>query len=145
MHSVPAPAERELLKGQKPAKPDRRSRLKRLQDDDISPDWPVLLAGEMMAGWLLDAGPALPSGNGPAPLTQGEIRAWQQNTGITLTAWECQTLRLMSQAYVGELHAGEDPKHPAPYVDETKAPTARAKRARRAASSLRDSVRADAD
>jgi hypothetical protein len=56
--------------------------------------------------------------SGAAPVTYQEILAWSQLTGITLTAWESITLRLVSMAYCDSLHAGRNVSSFAPYEPE---------------------------
>lgn len=70
---------------------------------------------QYLIGYLLEVGPALPGSSGAVPITQGEIRAWQENTSIRLTPWEVRTLRLVSQEYVGELRAAAQPDRNAPF------------------------------
>lgn len=65
--------------------------------------------------YLMEIGPAASGGMGPTPISHAEIRAWQENTGISLTSWESRTLRQLSREYVGELIAGADRERQAPY------------------------------
>ncbi|MES2685489.1 MAG: hypothetical protein V4706_01640 [Pseudomonadota bacterium] len=66
--------------------------------------------------YLFDAGAFVSSGMGRAPLPHSEIKAWQDNTGIELTAWEASTLRTLSAEYVAGAHAAEDPDCKPPYA-----------------------------
>lgn len=111
----------------------------RMTDSGINPPMPPVLAGHRFLAWLYDAGPGLHTGQGLVPLSNAEIREWQQVSGLRLTRMEAQTLRELSQAFVGELNSASDRKRPAPYrVDEID--TAKAKQ--RAAQSMRDALRA---
>lgn len=112
LHSTPDPP-----KNQRGAA-DRRCRMQRMKDDGIEPAMPEMSAGHLLEV-LLEVGPALPGANGAVPLTHSELRSWQENTGIELSAWEARTLRALSREYVGELQAGCDPKRLAPYQPET--------------------------
>lgn len=101
--------------------PDRRNRLRRLTDQGREPALPDVEAPHLL-GYLHEIGPALPGMNGPAAITQGEIRAWQENTRIVLSPWEARTIRTASRAYVSELNLATDPKRPAPYAPQEEAP-----------------------
>jgi len=137
LRAVPDP--REPKQGEKPPPPDRLSRLQRMTDDGIEPPMPPVLAGHRFLNWLFDAGPGMHTGQGLVPLSSAEIRAWQQANGLRLTRQEAQTLRELSQAFVGELNSASDRTRPAPYrveeIDMTKAK-------QQAAQSMRDTLRA---
>lgn len=55
---------------------------------------------------------------GNVPVTHSEIRAWQDNTGIDLSAWEAQTLRRLSGEYLAQSQAAESTDCPAPWAAE---------------------------
>ncbi len=55
---------------------------------------------------LCSAGIAMP---GPVPLSYMEIRAWSELAGVELTPWEAETIRYMSDCYVGQLGKSRDP------------------------------------
>lgn len=63
------------------------------------------------------AGRALYSGMGAAPLTHGELRAYQHNSGVALNPWEIATLRRMSEAWCAELQRADDPAATPPYIE----------------------------
>ena len=44
------------------------------------------------------------AGMGDGPIVFTELHAWQQLSGIDLSAWEARTLRAMSRAYASEAH-----------------------------------------
>ena len=54
-------------------------------------------------------------GMGAAPLSHSEIRAWQDNTGEVLTAWEVKTLRRLSNDYLVAAQDAEKPNCKAPF------------------------------
>lgn len=60
-------------------------------------------------------------GMGSAPLSHGEIRAWMDNTGEALTAWEVRTLRRLSNDYLVAAQDAEKPTCKAPYRDPEEA------------------------
>ena len=70
-----------------------------------------------LLGVLFEIGPTVPAGMGAGPITHGEIDAWQRNTGIALSAWECRTLRRLSMDYLGESHKATARDCPAPWED----------------------------
>lgn len=82
-----------------------------------------------------------PSTGGEA-LSYAEIAAWIDLTGNVLTAWEVETLRRLSVAYLSEREEAKDPERPPPFSPEaeparpspdqsTPAPAGRASRPRR--------------
>jgi hypothetical protein len=89
--------------------------MKRIQDAGQEAMLPPAPTASRLIAWLLEVGPAMPGGASLAPLTHTEIRSWQLNTGLHLTAWEVRTLRELSQAYLTELHLGEKPDQAAPF------------------------------
>lgn len=66
--------------------------------------------------YLFDAGPALRSGMGDSPLTECEIRAWMNNTGIELSAWESRIVKRLSQEYMAEQQRATSPSADAPWT-----------------------------
>lgn len=76
------------------------------------------MACSYLIGYLWEMGPVLAGGFGHAPLTQGEIRAWQANVGITLQPWEARFMRRLSYEYIAETHRAESPDCKAPWSRE---------------------------
>jgi hypothetical protein len=60
----------------------------------------------------------MPGAMGAAPVTFGEIQAWQQQTGNELMPWEVLLLRRMSSAYVAEASEATRRDRPAPWLPE---------------------------
>lgn len=87
--------------------------------------------------YLFDAGPSMPSGLGEAPLTHGEIRAWQDNTGIRLSPSEARAVRRASIEYVAFRSRASNPSMPAPWDGHTVSDDEK----RAVAKSLRDTLR----
>ncbi len=71
-----------------------------------------------LVGYLDELGYNLNVGMGPFPLTQEEIRCWQDNTRVELYPWEVLALRTLSEAYVAQLALSRDRGAPAPYQAE---------------------------
>ena len=65
--------------------------------------------------YLLEVGPTMPSGLGPAPLTHVELRAWQADMAIELSPFEAQTLRRLSRVWITHAQRSEAADCPAPY------------------------------
>jgi hypothetical protein len=63
----------------------------------------------------MEIGPIESHGKVRVPFSWQTIRAWARATFTPLSAWEARTLRRMSVAYHGELHAAEDLARPAPW------------------------------
>lgn len=63
------------------------------------------------------AGGAMQTGMGLIPLTWQEIDAWARATSYneTLSPWELETIKRMSDAYASEYNRASDPKRPQPY------------------------------
>lgn len=96
---------------------DKRSRLKRQQDDGfLLASMPPLSSDYLTRVFFVD-GPALSSGMGQYPLTQQELESLQRNTGLELNPWEVRTLRRLSAEWLAESHKAESDDCPAPYTD----------------------------
>ena len=79
---------------------------------------PPLECGEHLIEHLWAAGPS----TGEGALTHGELRAYQDNTGVELTEWEVSTLRRLSIAYLNESHAAKKRDCPPPWKESAEAP-----------------------
>lgn len=106
------PATRAVAKGiaEKP-----KSRWDDMLAKGIEPPLPEIEFAGYLIDYLMEIGPALQGGAGPAVISQGEIRAWQQNTGIELMPWESTLLRRLSFEWIGEQRLAESPDRPAPW------------------------------
>jgi hypothetical protein len=127
-------------KGEEP----QRSRLqilrRDLQDESHAPEMPPVDAGAHLLGYLFEIGPTMPAGMGPGAISNTELRAWQDNTGIELSAWEARTIRALSRAYVSEYGEAGDPKRQAPWNAADDAEQ-RQRIAQNTAASMRASIR----
>lgn len=92
--------------------------MRRLQDAGREPVLPEVSLAPHLLTYLMEIGPTLPGGMGPAAITHGEIRAWQENTGVSLSSWEARTVRQLSRDYVSELCAASDRDRRAPYLPD---------------------------
>ena len=81
---------------------------------------PHVDAGAHLADYLFDVGPA----EGGEVLTFQEIEAWGRATGIVLDAWESETLRRLSAAYLAERMDAADEHRPPPTMGEIERPAA---------------------
>ncbi len=79
---------------------------------------PDVNAGMYLIHHLWDAGPVMQGASGAVPLSQSEIRAWQQNTGNELQPWEVRLLRRLSADYISAAQAAEKPNCPPPWAPE---------------------------
>jgi hypothetical protein len=78
-------------------------------------EMPPVDAGNHLLKHLFDVGPS----SGGEVLTYTEIANWIALTGNVLTAWEAETLRKLSVAYLNERDLAKDPERPAPYLPQT--------------------------
>jgi hypothetical protein len=101
------------------AKPE--SRAEAWKRKGIEPRMPPIDA-EYLIGYLWEAGPTMPGAAGAVPLTQSELRAWQENTGVDLQPWEVRILRRLSCDLVAEMRRAEDPVATPPYGELVRAP-----------------------
>lgn len=85
-------------------------------DQGLEPGLPeVAECFRHLIDYLFEVGPDMQTGMGATPLTHGELRAWQDNTGLGLEPWEANMLRRLSAEWIAERHRAEDPSAPAPY------------------------------
>ena len=54
-------------------------------------------------------------GMGECQLTHGELRAWQDNTGIQLLPWEVRAVRQLSLEYLIQSQQSTKPEYPPPF------------------------------
>jgi hypothetical protein len=74
-------------------------------------DFPPLEGADHLIDYLFSCGPT----SGGEALTFQEIRAWMDLTGRILTAWEAETLRVISAAYASEAFSASDVDRQPPY------------------------------
>ncbi len=112
LHAVPETPGKKI-DGVKPVSRLQAIRADR-KDEHYVPDMPVCGA-EYLVGYLWEVGPTMVGGMGEAPLSHGEIAAWQMNSGVELQPWEARFLRNLSREYLGQSQRSEKPDCPAPY------------------------------
>lgn len=70
---------------------------------------------EYLIDYLFEIGPTMAGGMGEAPLSHGELAAWQANVGIDLQPWEVRFLRNLSIEYLSQAQKSDKPDCPPPY------------------------------
>lgn len=73
--------------------------------------------------WLFDVGPGMSYGMGLCPLTYQEINAWAD--GIEISAWERETLKILSSEYLSWSNKSTKKDCPAPYQEDRGMPDKR--------------------
>lgn len=91
------------------------------RNPEYEPEMPDPGAGAYLLHHFSAVGPTL----GDQPVSQSELRAYQDNFGIELTPWECQTLRRLSIDKLNESHRATKPDSKAPWKPEELAYVAR--------------------
>ena len=92
--------------------PEKQERSRYEKYKDSAPqmiELPKIRRGSYLIEYLLEIGPALSTGHGVAPISYQDIQAFQNVSGLTLSPWEAETLRMLSREYVNEYHAARDP------------------------------------
>jgi hypothetical protein len=112
-----APDKPESDKSKTPAKTRLQKMKDSVRDEFFEPDMPPI--GD--AGYLLthfwQVGPTL----GDSPITNTELRNYQENEGIALSPWECKTLRRLSIDYLNESHRATKDDCQPPFAESTDA------------------------
>lgn len=91
-------------------------------DEFFEPDMPPAGDAEYLLDHFWKVGPSV----GDSQITQGELRHYQDNNGITLSPWECNTLRQLSIDYLNESHRATKADCPPPYGESRTAMNLRA-------------------
>jgi hypothetical protein len=97
---------------------------------------PQISGAEYLIGYLLEIGPTMQGGMGPARLTNEELLAWQINTGIRLSPRDCRWLVRLSGEFLLESHKAEKRDAVPPWGAEVSDDELRA-----VASSLRSAIK----
>lgn len=82
------------------------------------PNMPEIEEGAQVIEYLQEVGPTLPGAMGPEPVTFAEIDAWSRTTGYDPTAWEAQTIRRLSRAFVSQYAKSKETNSPAPWTGD---------------------------
>lgn len=103
-----------LKRGEVPeAAPTTRRELIEAQGE--KPRMPPVEGAPHLLAYLFEVGPAISSGGGLAPVDDVALRAWQENTGVTLRPWQVRILRRLSRDYLDELRLSEERRRQAPW------------------------------
>ena len=81
-----------------------------------NPAMPDIEFGEYILQVLFEIGTVKNGMSGAVPIDNTDILAWQYNSGIELSAWECRQLIHLSRAYAAMSHEAKDIKCIAPYI-----------------------------
>ena len=107
------------------------TRLEQITQAGRNPALPDAGPASHLVRYLFESGPTMAGGMSGAPLSHGEIAAWQLNTGIELTAWEARTIRRLSCEYLAVSQDAAEFDCPAPYVEQDARPEQRERIANR--------------
>lgn len=82
----------------------------------------LVLLPECTAGFLIDhlieIGPTVPTGFGPAAFGWREVEAWQNCIGVDLPPWQARLLVQLSREYAGFAAMATEPDCSSPLEDE---------------------------
>jgi hypothetical protein len=78
--------------------------------------FPDIDGAEYLIALFHEAGPMIPTGMGPVPLTWQEIDSWLRCTNLSLSNWEKITIKELSEAYVSELNKATAKDASSPFV-----------------------------
>lgn len=86
-------------------------------NEDFEPEMPEPGPAAYLLEHFWSVGPT----QGDSIITSGELRDYQSNMGVSLSPWECRTLRRLSIDYLNESHRATKPDCPAPFADSSDA------------------------
>lgn len=87
-------------------------------DDDFEPDMPPMGDAEYLLRHFWQIGPTV----GDGAITSTELRNYQENQGVKLSPWECNTLRRLSIEYMNESQRATKRDCKSPWEDEDHQP-----------------------
>jgi hypothetical protein len=79
-------------------------------------DMPDIEHGAYLLEYLSEIGEARHSGTMLSPVDWQEIKAWQDATGVELSAWDAKVIRRLSSVYVAQYFDAGDPNCPPPWM-----------------------------
>lgn len=97
-------------------------RIERYQKDGVEPQYPDPGPASYLLAHLWEIGPTEAAGAGEGPISQSEIRAWQENMGVELHPWEVSLLRRLSGEYLSQSQKSTNPACPPPFGALYRAP-----------------------
>lgn len=101
------------------ATPDKRKETRHadyVARNKHEPPMPEVDCAEHLLEYLHEFGPAFHGVMGPTPVPFFEIQAWSMMTCTPLTPWESHSLRVLSEAYIGEMQRARKPNCPPPWT-----------------------------
>lgn len=104
------------------------------KDDDFTPEMPDPGAAAYLLGHFWAVGPTV----GDSQITQGELRHYQDNEGITLSPWECATMRRLSIEHMNESQRATKRDCKAPWQSDEYLAVDKVAAARRLEESMRE-------
>lgn len=93
------------------------SRLDQLKKDGVDPSMPPNPAPHILAR-LMEIGLMEANGMGTSPISWREVVAWQEATGIRISAGEARLIRKLSTEYLHQSRRSEDETCPPPWRAE---------------------------
>lgn len=105
-------------KAKSPAPPSTKTRLQRLKDaardEDFQPEMPDPGSAQYLLDHFWTVGPS----QGDEAISSGELAAYQRNMGISLSPWECRTLRRLSIDFINERQRATAHDSKSPWSEE---------------------------
>jgi hypothetical protein len=99
------------------SKSDTRTRKERMEENDEIVILPECIADFLLCH-LMEVGPSLSTGLGPAPFDHRHIEAWMRCNGIELPPWQCNLLVQLSREYVSFQSKAVEEDCPSPWATE---------------------------
>lgn len=91
------------------------SRLAKLLEDNVEPQMPDVSCPHLLHLFLYRVGPFISSHEGPLPLSEEELRAFQANRGIELAPWVVDGFRRLSDEYIAQGEVSKSHECPPPW------------------------------
>lgn len=77
---------------------------------------------------------------GDSAINHAELRAWMDNTGIELSAWESRTIKALSEAYLSMSHEARSVDSETPWIEAPYYMSAKWRKAMRIKRSIRQAA-----
>jgi hypothetical protein len=97
----------------------RKTRKEELEEAGQEPDVPDV-AAPFIISYLLDIGPVIAAGFGPAAIHWRDILAWQQCTSVRLPPWQARLIIELSKEYLVFSEKAKEPDCLSPLSNEAK-------------------------
>lgn len=79
------------------------------------PELPPIDGGAYLVDILMKRGPVMSGGMGPAAMSDLDLRAYQDNSGISLSPWEVDLILGLSKEYLNESQLATEIDRPSPW------------------------------